>query len=102
MVWSPPPHSARANKIQNKIEPGREPDFTRPVMKKESCPHRNATLALLFFGLVTCSPSLRAQSVPASINYQGKLVDAAANPLPDGAYELVFRVWDQADSNEPR
>jgi hypothetical protein len=28
------------------------------------------------------------------INYQGKLSDASGNPVPDGSYDMVFRIYD--------
>ncbi|MCB9767546.1 MAG: hypothetical protein H6752_05065 [Candidatus Omnitrophica bacterium] len=34
--------------------------------------------------------------VPESINYQGVLVDALGNPLPDGNYEINFTIYNQA------
>src|SRR5512138_879142 len=33
------------------------------------------------------------QSVPTLINYQGRLTDAAAVPLPPGVYGVAFRLW---------
>lgn len=41
------------------------------------------------------SLAVQAQTaVPNFINYQGALVDAAGNKLPDGNTNVVFRVWD--------
>ncbi|MGO8929798.1 MAG: hypothetical protein ACLQU3_23270 [Limisphaerales bacterium] len=34
-----------------------------------------------------------AQNVPALINYQGQLVDGTGTPLPNGNYELTFRIY---------
>ena len=39
----------------------------------------------------------QAQNVPALINYQGQLVDASGTPLPNGNYDLTFRIY-SADS----
>jgi len=36
-----------------------------------------------------------AQTVPSLINYQGKLTDAAGNPLPNGTYGVGFRIWNK-------
>ena len=35
----------------------------------------------------------QAQNVPALINYQGQLVDAIGTPLPNGNYDLTFRIY---------
>jgi hypothetical protein len=35
----------------------------------------------------------QGQDVPALINYQGQLVDGSGTPLPDGNYELTFRIY---------
>jgi hypothetical protein len=35
-------------------------------------------------------------SVPAAINYQGKLTDSEGHPLPAGYYDVEFRIWDHA------
>jgi hypothetical protein len=67
--------------------------------KLQSC-LRKLFEIVVALGLLT-TMALQAESVPRLINYQGKLVDAAGNPLPNGDYELVFRIWDRADSNEP-
>src|ERR1035441_5470007 len=34
------------------------------------------------------------QSVPALVNYQGRLTDQTGNPLSPGAYTLQFNLWD--------
>ncbi len=41
-----------------------------------------------------------AQSVPALINYQGKLTDASGNPLPNGTYGVAVRIWNKKSSSE--
>lgn len=43
----------------------------------------------------------RAQSVPSLINYQGRLTDAAGNPLPNGTYGIAFRIWNKKDATMP-
>ena len=40
--------------------------------------------------------SAAAQTVPALINYQGRLVNSNNIPLPTGDYELRFSIWDAA------
>ena len=35
----------------------------------------------------------QAQNVPALINYQGQLVDGSGTPLPNGNYDLAFRIY---------
>ena len=39
-----------------------------------------------------------ADRVPALINYQGKLLDNSGNIVPNGNYQLEFRVWSAASS----
>ncbi len=34
--------------------------------------------------------------VPTSISYQGQLLDASDNPVPDGNYTIAFSIYDQA------
>src|SRR5689334_10541272 len=41
---------------------------------------------------ITLIYSAYAQSLN-QMNYQGKLVDSSANPLPDGNYTLTFGIW---------
>jgi len=38
--------------------------------------------------------TLGLAQVPKLVNYQGKLVDANGNPVPDGEYTLTFRIYD--------
>ena len=46
-------------------------------------------LALLTTPCLTVLP----QSVPPLVNYQGRLTDERGHPLPDGNYELAFRIF---------
>jgi len=55
-------------------------------------------LALGFAALLTTDGP--AQSVPSLINYQGKLTDAAGNPLPNGTYGVAFRIWNKKNGAE--
>jgi len=43
--------------------------------------------------MVVPQASAQAQGVPGSIAYQGKLTDAAGQPLPDNAYQVQFRLY---------
>jgi hypothetical protein len=37
-----------------------------------------------------------AQTVPSLMNYQGKLMDGAGNPMASGSYDVVFKIWTKA------
>lgn len=45
--------------------------------------------------------AVSAQSVPALMNYQGRLTDEAGQPLPSGTYAVQFRLWDKAVGGQP-
>jgi hypothetical protein len=40
----------------------------------------------------------QAQDVPLLINYQGKLQDGAGKAVPNGNYEIAFKVWSDASA----
>lgn len=42
-----------------------------------------------------------AQSVPSLMNYQGKLVDGAGNPMVTGSYDVVFKIWKKVSPADP-
>ncbi len=44
--------------------------------------------------VLLCGQLLAA--VPTMINYQGRLTDAGGNPVADGNYSIVFRIYDAA------
>ena len=46
----------------------------------------------VFFQTLTV---LAQQTVPGQMNYQGRLLDAQGQPLPDGDYTLTFRIYDR-------
>ena len=53
-------------------------------------------------GIVVTTPKSSGQnSVPMLINYQGELRAADGSPLPDGSYEMVFRIFETAGSVKP-
>ena len=49
------------------------------------------TLGIAVALLVSCGPSSYLNS---SMSYQGVLTDGSGNPLPDGSYEVAFRLYD--------
>lgn len=59
--------------------------------------HKHAmktTTLLLAFLLVLGAGWCQAQdAVPALINYQGKLLDGSGKTVPNGNYEIEFRIW---------
>ncbi len=42
------------------------------------------------------APARQASSVPGRLTYQGHLLDAAGEPVLDGAYPMTFSLWDAA------
>jgi microcystin-dependent protein len=55
---------------------------------------------LLISSLLVVFPAW-AQSVPLLMNYQGRLTDEVAQPLPNGTYAVQFRLWNRALTNQP-
>ena len=65
----------------------------KSTLKVNYNPSQQWTMAfLLCFNLILFQA--RAQTVPGLVNYQGRLTDAAAVPLPAGSYAVAFRLWD--------
>jgi hypothetical protein len=50
------------------------------------------TLSLVFI-MVPASAG-----VPGTMNYQGRLADAAGNPVADNSYNVVFRIYDESST----
>ena len=51
--------------------------------------------------LLVGASAASGQSVPSLMNYQGKLVDAPGNPMPNGSYDIVFKISMKANSADP-
>ncbi len=51
-----------------------------------------AFLALVI--LLAATGLAHGQSIPALINYQGRLTDNLGNPVTSGSYDVQFRIWD--------
>src|SRR5689334_20733420 len=51
---------------------------------------------ILRVGICALPLALRAQTVPALINYQGKLSNPDGTPLPTADYQLTFNIFDAA------
>ncbi len=49
-------------------------------------------LAALMAALLT--PMRSMADIPELINYQGRITDNLGAPVPDGSYELIFKIWD--------
>lgn len=43
-------------------------------------------------------PAEAVQGIPYRINFQGRLADSSGNVLPDGYYNIKFRIWDALTS----
>lgn len=57
---------------------------------------------MVIAGFVLAMPETRGQnSVPMLINYQGELKAVDGSPLPDGSYDMVFRIYETAGSATP-
>ena len=46
--------------------------------------------------LMLITLALHSQSIPETINFQGVLKDASGNVVPDGNYDLTFKIYDAA------
>lgn len=49
---------------------------------------------IVLIGIILIGFAGIASAIPQLINYQGYLTDSAGVPVPDGTYNLVFRIWD--------
>lgn len=54
------------------------------------------SIALSLLGCLLSAASVVGQSVPALMNYQGRLTDETGQPLPNGTYAVQFRLWNSA------
>ena len=51
--------------------------------------------------VVVCVFSTALADVPMTLNYQGVLTDSGGAVVPDGSYELTFRIYDVASGGTP-
>ncbi|HTL57155.1 MAG TPA: phage tail protein [Candidatus Limnocylindrales bacterium] len=56
--------------------------------------------ATCLLGLLLLS-SVRAQTVPSLINYQGRLTDEIGRALTNGTYGIQFRLWNKPVAGQP-
>ena len=56
-----------------------------------------ALLFVLIFTLIAFT-EMFTQGIPETINYQGVLKDASGNIVPDGDYNITFRLYDSLSS----
>ncbi|HOY60851.1 MAG TPA: hypothetical protein PK640_22235, partial [Verrucomicrobiota bacterium] len=63
-------------------------------MRRGACVPWVAALALAV--LAAAGPLKAGETVPAAINYQGKLTDNLGNVVKSGYYEIQFRIWNDA------
>ncbi|HEX8226955.1 MAG TPA: carbohydrate binding domain-containing protein [Candidatus Saccharimonadales bacterium] len=66
------------------------------------CKVRFAVVAPILVGLFACVVAVvgasvptvsAAQTVPYKVNFQGRLTNTAGNTMPDGLYNMKFRLW---------
>ena len=55
---------------------------------------------ILAFVLLLILPGLVLGQIPKTMSYQGVLIDAEGNPLPDGNVVLNFKIYDTATDGE--
>ena len=48
--------------------------------------------------MVTAAPAQAVAGIPYRINFQGRLADSTGSALPDGLYNIKFRLFDAASS----
>jgi hypothetical protein len=60
-------------------------------------------LAVLIMALLAVGPgpAFAQSGIPNIINYQGKLTDDLGRPVPAGAYQVTFKIWDVPDTSDP-
>lgn len=74
------------------------------VLKRTLCSGVQSTLLSVslilttIFGVLGSIPAQAAQTVPYKINFQGRLADSSGNILPNGSYNIKFRMFDAATS----
>ncbi len=63
----------------------------------------SGTAILLIVVILSFSPaeSQVPDGVPSLISYQGRLTDAAGDPVPDGEYLITFAIWSDSISTDP-
>ncbi len=57
-----------------------------------------ALALVLLAPLFLASPASAAQSIPYKINFQGRLTDNSGNVLPDGSYNIKFRLYNALEN----
>ncbi len=57
-------------------------------------------LACLVMTLLAGNALAQTILAPQLINYQGRLTDAAGNPVTNGSYGIEFRIWNDATSGD--
>jgi hypothetical protein len=59
------------------------------------------SLQLMVFCLVGLHAFAVFGQIPNTMSYQGVLSDTGGNPLPDGDYDIIFRIYDQEGGGTP-
>ncbi len=61
-------------------------------------PSQGVTAAPTTDKLLTTTDAI---TIPRMLSYQGKLTDTLGNPVPDGNYQLTFRLYTQETGGTP-
>lgn len=58
-------------------------------------------LRVIAIALLAAACVASSQTVPSLMNYQGKLIDAVGDPMPNGSYDLIFKISKHANPADP-
>jgi hypothetical protein len=68
------------------------------LLKRGGCMHRNKSAQIYLLMVLTLSLLFAVpysySGIPQLINYQGKLTSAGGSQIPDGNYDVVFKIYD--------
>ncbi len=64
------------------------------MQEVDEMPKKPLCLLLGILMLLAVARAVQAQDVPNAITYQGKLTDTAGLPVPDGLYQVQFKLYD--------
>ncbi len=70
------------------------------TLSPSSTPWRTGLAILAGAVLLSIAVVRASETVPAAINYQGKLTDNLGNAVKSGYYEILFRIWNDPTKSD--